>query len=170
MFRFRSCGRPPYCFPQDLGRALVRRTAANTIEMGVAGLLHQDIRRRPSNLHGILPRATFALLHAPLTKGAEGNWQPAYGRYAATFSAVVVSSAWDGRPLTAPRMFEGLGWSMTSYFQDALLTEFEPDIKRTVVHMASSVYSSVSRINVYKLNVLKLGRRDKSAAVGTDGP
>jgi hypothetical protein len=70
-------------------------------------------------------------LHAPLAKGPDGEWRPAYSRFAGTLGGVTVSSAWRGRPLTASRLYEGFGWSATSYFQDALWTEFEPDMKRT---------------------------------------
>jgi len=129
-FQLRRCGRPPYCFPEDFGGSLARRTAHNTIELGVGALLHEDLRRRPSGRTGIRRRATFALLHAPLARGADGSWEPAYGRFAGTAGAVVVSSAWRGKPITAERMGEALGWSFTSYFQDALMAEFEPDLRR----------------------------------------
>jgi hypothetical protein len=52
------------------------------------------------------------------------------------FGGLAVSSAWNGRPLTAQRLFESFGWSATSYFQDALWTEFEPDLKR-MAHRAT---------------------------------
>jgi hypothetical protein len=73
---------------------------------------------------------SFALLHAPLATGPDGEWRPAYSRFAGTFGGAVVSSAWSGRPITAPRVFEGFGWSLSSYFQDALWAEFGPDVKR----------------------------------------
>jgi hypothetical protein len=43
---------------------------------------------------------------------------------------VAVTSAWDGKPLTAGHLAKGFGFTVTSYFQDALWTEFEPDLKR----------------------------------------
>jgi hypothetical protein len=106
------------------------RTARNTVELGAGALFHEDLRRRPSGLPGFRQRVAFALLHAPLARNADGNWEPAYARYAGTFAGVTVSSAWHGRPMTSGRIFEGAGWTMTSYFQDALLTEFEPDMRR----------------------------------------
>jgi hypothetical protein len=135
-FQLRKCGRPPYCFPHELGGALVRRTSRTTIELGMGALLHEDLRRRPSGLPGFRQRVVYALWHAPLAKGPDGEWRPAYSRFAGTFGGIAVSSAWHGRPLTAPRMFERFGWSATNYFQDALWTEFEPDMKRMARRLA----------------------------------
>jgi hypothetical protein len=129
-FQLNKCGRPPYCFPHEIGAALTRRTARTTIEFGVGALLHEDLRRRPSNLTGLRRRVSYAMLHAPLAVGPDGEWRPAYSRFAGTFGGTVVTSAWSGRPITAPELFGGFGWSLTSYFQDALWTEFGPDVKR----------------------------------------
>jgi len=129
-FQFRKCGRPPYCFPHEIGGALTRRTARTTLELAAGALLHEDLRRRPSNQIGFRRRVTYALLHAPLARDRDGDWRPAYSRFAGTLGAVAVTSAWNGRPLTAARLSEGVGWTATSYFQDALWTEFEPDLKR----------------------------------------
>ena len=129
-FQLKKCGRPPYCFPHDFGGSIVRRTARNTIELGVGALLHEDLRRRPSGLTGFGRRVSYALLHAPLARGRDGNWEPAYGRFAGTFGGVVVTSAWEGRPLNASQLGEAFGWAASYYFQDALLTEFEPDMDR----------------------------------------
>src|SRR5258708_3017835 len=129
-FQQNKCGRPPYCFPHEIEGALARRTARTTVELGAGALLREDIRRRPSGLTGIRPRVVYALLHAPLARGPEGAWRPAYSRFAGTLGGIAISSAWEGKPLTAPRLFEGLGWSATSYLPDALWTEFEPDMKR----------------------------------------
>jgi len=81
-------------------------------------------------LVGFRRRAAFAILHAPLARGPDGEWRPAYSRFIGTFGGTAVSSAWHGRPMAAPRPVESFGWSATSYFQDALLTEFERDISR----------------------------------------
>jgi hypothetical protein len=129
-FQLRKCGRPPYCFPHEIGGALTRRTARTTMELGAGALLHEDLRRRPSNLPGFRRRVSYALLHAPLARDRDGDWRPAYSRFAGTLGAVAVTSAWNGRPLTVARLSEGVGWTATSYFQDALWTEFEPDLKR----------------------------------------
>ena len=129
-FQVRKCGRPPYCFPHEIGGALTRRTARTTLELGAGALLHEDLRRQPSNLSGFRRRVTYALLHAPLARDRDGDWRPAYSRFAGTLGAVAVTSAWDGRPLTAGHLAKGVGFTVTSYFQDALWTEFEPDLKR----------------------------------------
>jgi hypothetical protein len=138
-FQLSKCGRPPYCFPHELGGALARRTTRTTIEFGVGALLHEDLRRTPSGLHGFRQRFSYAFLHAPLAIGADGKWEPAYSRFAGTIGGLAVSSAWNGRPLTASRLSEGFGWSSSSYFQDALWTEFEPDLKRLGRHVADKL-------------------------------
>jgi hypothetical protein len=104
------------------------------MELGVGALLHEDLRRRPSNRSGFRQRVSYALLHAPLAIGPDGEWRPAYSRFAGTLGAVTVTSAWDGRPLTAAHLSRAFGFTATSYFQDALWAEFEPDIKRMGHH------------------------------------
>src|SRR4051794_33041769 len=116
-FRLSKCGRPPFCFPHHLGGALARRTARNTMESGAAGLLHEDLRRTPSGLTGFRQRFAFAMTHAALAKDADGDWRPAYSRYIGTMSAVVVTTAWDGRPMTSERVFGHFGISAANYFQ-----------------------------------------------------
>lgn len=129
-FQLRKCGRPPYCMPHSVGGSLVRRTSRTTIELGVGALLKEDIRRRPSGLPGFRQRVVFALTHAMLAKGPDGEWRPAYSRYAGTLGAITVSSAWQGRPLTTGRLARSFGLSATNYFQDSLFNEFEPDLRR----------------------------------------
>lgn len=135
-FQLNKCGRPPYCLPHEIGGALVQRTARTTIEFGVGALLHEDLRRKPSNLSGFRQRIVYAVLHAPLATGRDGHWEPAYGRFAGTFGGIAVSSAWNGRPLASGRLFECFGWATTAYFQDAVWSEFEPDMKRAGVRLA----------------------------------
>jgi len=129
-FRLDKCGRPPYCFPHHLGGALMRRTARTSMEFGVGALLKEDIRRKPSGLPGFRQRIVFALVHAPLAKGPDGEWRPAYSRFAGTLGAVAVEDAWRGHPLSTRCIATSFAWSASSYFQDALYAEFEPDMKR----------------------------------------
>jgi len=132
-FRLNKCGRPPYCLPHEIGGALAERTARTSIEFGAGAILREDLRRSPSNLKGFRRRVAYAFIHAPLAKNSEGDWEPAYSRFAGTLGSAAVSAAWRGRPITAPRLFEHFGWSLTSYLQDSLWTEFEPDLKRAGV-------------------------------------
>ena len=134
-FQFNKCGRPPYCFPHHIGGSLTRRTARSTIELAAGALLSEDIKRRPSGLPEFRQRIAFVLTHALLAKDSKGNWRPAYSRYAGTMGAVTLSSAWHGRPLTTGHLASSFGWSVTSYFQDAFLTEFDEDFRRIGKHM-----------------------------------
>lgn len=115
----------------------MRRTARLTTELGVGGLLGEDLRRQPSELTGFRRRFVYAVEHAALARGPNGNWRPAYSRYAGTFVGITVSSAWRGRPLTGQRFLDGYTWAATAYLQDALLTEFEPDLKRAATRFAN---------------------------------
>jgi hypothetical protein len=139
-FQFNKCGRPPYCFPHEIGGALTRRTARTTMELAAGALLNEDLRHRRSNLPGFRQRLSYALLHAPLAIGPDGEWRPAYSRFAGTLSAVAVTSAWEGRPITAARLSRDFGFTATSYFQDALWTEFEPDLKRMGRRLADRLH------------------------------
>ncbi len=145
-FQLRRCGRPPYCFPDDFGASVFRRTARNTLELGAGELFRQDLRRRPSGLQGFHRRVAFALLHAPLARNGDGDWEPAYARYIGTLGGVAVTTAWRGRPLTGERLSREFGWAVTSYFEDALMTEFEPDIHRTAWRVGRKVKNGVTAL------------------------
>ena len=136
-FRSRGCPYMEACFPHRFAGNLMRRTARMTTELGVGGLLGEDLRRRPSEMTGFRRRFVYAVEHAALAQGRDGTWRPAYSRYAGTFVGIAVSAAWRGRPLTGQRVMDGYTWAATSYFQDALLTEFEPDLKRAASHFAA---------------------------------
>jgi hypothetical protein len=129
-FNAAACGRPPYCFPHHYGGAVFRRTTRTTLELAFGAALHEDARRRPSGLSGFGPRLRFALTHALLARGPDGAFRPAYSRFAGTLGGIAVYSAWDGRPITTRRVAIGFSWALTSSFQDALLTEFSPDLRR----------------------------------------
>ncbi len=145
MFNLEKCGRPPYCFPHSFGRAMASRVASTSLELGAGALFREDIRRRPSGLTGIRKRAIFALIHAPLARGPDGQWRPAYSRFVGTAGAFVVSSEYAGRPLTGSRVAQAFGWSMADYLQCAVLTEFEPDIRRIGMGLLKRVQTKVSR-------------------------
>jgi hypothetical protein len=135
-FQLNKCGRPPYCFPRDFEVAMARRTTRSTIELGVGALLGEDLRRRPSGLPGFKQRLFYALVHAPLARGSNGEWQPAYSRFAGTLGGIAVASAIRDRPIFAPRVLRDVGLSASAYFEDAVWTEFEPDMKRLAVRFA----------------------------------
>ena len=129
-FRWNKCVRPPYCFPDEIGGALVRRTARSTAEWGAGALLGEDLRRIPSGVSGIRKRITYALVHAPLARDRDGEWRPAFSRFTGSLAGAVVSDAWRGKPIQLERLGEHMGWSLSTYFEDALWNEFEPDVKR----------------------------------------
>src|SRR5215471_1475763 len=99
-FRSRECPHMEACFPHRFSGNLIRRTARLTTELGVGGLLGEDLRRRPSEMKGFRRRFLYAVEHAALAQGPDGTWRPAYSRFAGTFAGIAVSAAWRGRPLT----------------------------------------------------------------------
>ena len=145
-FRSYQCPPPEACFPNRFAGNLIRRTTRLTTELGVGGLLGEDLRRRPSEMTGFRRRFIYAVEHAALAQGADGTWRPAYSRYAGTFAGIAVSAAWRGRPLTGQRVMDGYTWAATSYFQDALLTEFEPDLKRAAARFMSNFHPIQARL------------------------
>ncbi len=139
-FEIGKCGRPPYCYPHDFGGAIFRRTARSSMELGAGALLHEDIRRRPSNLTGFRPRLKYALVHAALARGSDGEWQP-----------LIAASSGRSRPIRwilrgvaganirasvrplrhiHDHLFPGLVW-----------TEFKPDITRFARRIAAKHFS-----------------------------
>src|SRR6266498_2600093 len=94
--RLEKCTRKPYCLPHNVGGAFARRITRTSIELGAGALLREDIRRRPSGLTGFMPRAHFALTHALVARGRDGEWELAYSRFAGTFGAITVSTDWHG--------------------------------------------------------------------------
>jgi hypothetical protein len=132
----RDCGRHPKCYPDHYGYAFARRIARTSIEFGVGGWLGEDIRRTPSGRSGLRGRVAYAMSHAYLARNSDGEYRLAYSRFAGTVGGLEVASAWQQKPFWCPGLAGAIASSMTSYVQDSLLAEFEPDIRRIGLRLA----------------------------------
>jgi hypothetical protein len=131
-----ACGRHPKCYPDHYGYAFARRIARTSIELGAGALLGEDTRRSPSGRARLRDRITYAVSHAYLARNSNGEYRPAYSRFAGTVGALAVASAWEQKPFWCPRLAGGIAAAFTTYAQDSLLAEFESDIKRIGLRFA----------------------------------
>jgi len=130
-------------FPEHYGAAFARRIARTSVEFGLGGLLKEDIRRRPSNKQGFANRAVWALTHSWMATGPNGNWRPAYSRYAATLAGFAVGASIREQPITTGRVASAYATSLLFNMQDSVLSEFQPDIQRIGFGMARRCFRAV---------------------------
>ena len=133
------CGAPGRCggtwrqgAPSSASVSLTQKrnpTTRTTLELEPA-FCFMRMLAGPSGLTGFGPRIRFALTPALLARGPDGSFRPAYSRFAGTLGGIAVYSAWQGHPITTRHVALELTWAMSSSFQDALLTEFSPDLRR----------------------------------------
>ncbi len=107
-----------------------RRLIANSAEYGMSSLLHEDTRYRPSHLKGFFPRAKYATAHAFLAWNAEGQIEPAYGRFAGILGTAFIEPAWHPHSYTGAAVGKYIGLRSTDLLSNSFLTEFGPDLKR----------------------------------------
>ncbi len=64
------------------------------IEFGVWAIDHEDPRHQRSGLHGIWPRARYAIIHTFVARRDDGGSMPAYGRFVGDYGAGFISREW----------------------------------------------------------------------------
>ncbi len=72
------------------GQQLVREQ----IQFGVWAIDHEDPRHRRSGLHGVWPRAKYAVVHTFVARRDDGGNMPAYSRFIGDYGAGFVSREW----------------------------------------------------------------------------
>jgi len=107
-----------------------RRLIANSAEYGMSSVLHEDTRYRPSGLKGFLPRAKYAATHAFLAWSADGQIEPAYGRFAGIAGTALIEPAWHPHSYTGGAVGKYIGLRSTDLLSNSFLTEFGPELKR----------------------------------------
>ena len=107
-----------------------RRLITNSAEYGMSSLLHEDTRYRPSHLNGFFPRAKYAATHAFLAWGADGQIEPAYGRFAGIAGTALIEPAWHPHSYTGAAVGKYVGLRSVDLLSNSFLTEFRPDLKR----------------------------------------
>jgi hypothetical protein len=100
------------------------------VEFGAGAMLHEDVRRRESGRQGLGPRLRYALAHTWTAYQPDGSSRFSYSRLVGAVGGIAVYETWRQHPITTGRMAHELSWALASNVQDALLTEFGPDMKR----------------------------------------
>lgn len=122
--------REPNDYGCRYGSSFGKRIVQNSVELLAGAALHEDARFEPSGEKGLGKRLRYALTHALLATGGDGIERPAYSRFAGAAGGILLVSAWSPQPLTAPQFFEDFGFSVAGQFENSVLTEFSPDMKR----------------------------------------
>ncbi len=116
-----------------------KRIARNSVELLAGAALHEDARFKPSGEQGFGRRVRYALKHALLATDGQGRQRPAYSRFAGSAGGILLVSAWSPRPLTPRQFLEDFGFGLTSHFENSLLTEFSPDMKRVGMSLCRKI-------------------------------
>lgn len=112
----------------------VRRSARETGELLAGYLNREDPRPHASGETGFRKRFRSAFLSVLITKNNEGSRPavgPLVGSFASSFAGAAVSREHSG----ADFALRGAGITYSSYFGNALYTEFQPDISSLVHRM-----------------------------------
>lgn len=116
-----------------------QRVTRNSIELLAGAALHEDARMKPSGADRFGKRLEYAFKHALLATDDRGRERPAYSRLAATAGGVLLGYAWSPQPLTAPQVFENLGFGLIGHLENSLFTEFTPDMKRVGMNLRRKI-------------------------------
>jgi hypothetical protein len=106
------------------------RVVTNSAEFGAASALREDIRFRPSQRKGIVPRLKFAAAHAFMAYDGDNKVEPGYARFIGITGGALVEPAWHAGGLTAARFGKNVGFRSLDQVEQSVLTEFSPDLKR----------------------------------------
>jgi hypothetical protein len=122
-----------------VGSAIGTHAVKNTIQYGVAGLRHEDLRYHPSGKHGLRPRMEAALKSTVITrKTTTGKKTVGSGKIAGNFGSGLISRAWQpARLRTVSGGFATGGMMMGADATSNVVQEFWPEIrhpKRTMHH------------------------------------
>jgi hypothetical protein len=110
----------------QFGRSFVYQNVA----FGIRALDHEDPRYFRLGEGGGWTRAKWALLQTVVARNDKGRWMPAYSRFAADFSAPLVSGAWMPGPYSASHELRSGAYSVGLNALSNLFQEFLPDLKR----------------------------------------
>jgi hypothetical protein len=123
-------GRSVHCYNDRYLGAFFRRSSRTTVELVAGAALHEDIRRRESGRKGFFPRLSYALSHTFTAYQPDGHSSVSWSRIIGAVGGIAVYETWNQRPITTGIVGRELSFAMASNFQDSLLMEFGPDMKR----------------------------------------
>jgi hypothetical protein len=115
------------------------RIIRNSIELGAGAALGEDTRFRPSGAATLGARVRYAALQA-FTADRGGQRRFAYSRLAATIGGCLVTTRWQGRPLTTPRLAGRFADGYLSHLENSLLAEFGDDLKAVGLRVRKKVF------------------------------
>jgi len=81
-------------FGRRLASGYARAGISNTIRAGFAAVDHEDPRYHRSGLHGVWPRARYALVHTFITPIDVGGQTFAFSSVAGSYGAAFIANAW----------------------------------------------------------------------------
>jgi hypothetical protein len=110
--------------------AFGRRVVTNSAEFGAASALREDIRFRPSQRKGIVPRLKYATAHAFLAYSVTNQVEPGYARFVGITGGALIEPTWHPGGLTGASFGKNVGFRSLDQLEQSVLTEFGPDLKR----------------------------------------
>jgi hypothetical protein len=122
--------------------AFGRRVVTNSAEFGAASALREDIRFRPSQRKGLVPRLKYATAHAFLAYGAANQVEPGYARFVGITGGALIEPTWHAGGLTGTSFGKNVGFRSLDQLEQSVLTEFGPDLKRISQRLRKSYMDS----------------------------
>jgi hypothetical protein len=102
----------------------------NSLKFAAGALIGDDARYRPSTSRGLLKRSLHAAVSTFTARAGSGNIRPAYSRIFAVIGAWLIANQWQPLPKVGFSVADELVFNVTDMYQDNLLAEFSPDLKR----------------------------------------
>jgi hypothetical protein len=78
----------------------------------------------------LVKRGLHAAVSTFTARAGSGNTRPAYSRIIAVTGALLIANQWRPYPNTGGNLAGALIFNVTDMYQDNLLAEFTPDLKR----------------------------------------
>jgi hypothetical protein len=120
-------------FGQRYGMRLTGLSTGNAIEASLGALWGEDPRYFPSRRQGLVPRVKYLIRSAFVAPRRDGQWHPAYARFAGNVGSSFLSNTWR------PRSESGTGSALQRIFLGVVgnlvgnaYAEFWPDLRRKV--------------------------------------
>jgi hypothetical protein len=121
-------------FAKRYGMRLTGLSTGNAMEGALGALWGEDPRYFPSPKRGFGPRVKYVMRSAFIAPHRDGQWHPAYARFAGNVGSSFLSNTWrvpsaNGVSSAALRVF----WGVLGNMGGNAYSEFWPDVKRKVL-------------------------------------
>lgn len=120
-------------FGQRYGMRLTGLSTQNAMAATIGALWGEDPRYFPSPKRGFGPRVKYVIRSTFVAPRRDGQWHPAYARFAGNVASNFLSNTWrapseNGTGSAVLRVF----WGVVGDMAGNAYTEFWPDVKRKV--------------------------------------